>query len=338
MSQRLFYYRRFAGAILVIGGLLTTGVAHSQDLQGAGSTFVNPIMTHWTADYQKKTGVSINYQSVGSGAGINDLVNKTVDFAGSDAPMTEGQLASAGSPVQHIPDVIGAVPVVYNVEGVGPGINLSGPVIADIFLGKITKWNDPTITSLNPATKFPDASIFVVHRSDGSGTTGIFTDYLSRVSPDWKSDVGEGTSVRWPAGLGAKGSSGVAGLMRTHTNSIGYVELSYAVQNVIYYAKVENSKGKFVYPSSETAAAEADGIKIPADFRVFFTDGPAAKGYPISGFSWLIVYKNSPKINQLKGFLTWVVTDGQAYTKDLYYAPIPTSVRDKELAAINELK
>ena len=314
------------------------GAAQAQDLQGAGSTFVNPIMTHWTADYQKTAGVSINYQPVGSGAGINDLVAKTVDFAGSDAPMNAGQLASAGAPVLHFPDVIGAVPVVYNVDGVGPGIHLSGDVIANIFLGKITKWNDPAITSLNPTSKFPDASIFIVHRAEGSGTTFIFTDYLARVSPEWHDLVGEGTSVKWPAGLGAKGSAGVAGLMRTHPNSIGYVELSYAVQNVIYYASVQNSKGKFVYPTPESAAAEASNIKVPSDFRTFFTDGSAANGYPISGFSWLILYKDSPKTDQLKKFITWVLTDGQQYCKDLDYAPIPDSVKSKELAALATLK
>jgi phosphate transport system substrate-binding protein len=338
MTLNSYRYTKYVGALVLLSGVLLSGVANAQDLQGAGSTFVNPIMTHWTADYQKANNVSINYQPVGSGAGINDLISKTVDFAGSDAPMNAGQLTSAGSPVLHLPDVIGAVPVVYNVEGVGPGINLSGDVIANIFLGRITKWNDPAITSLNPATKFPDASIFVVHRSDGSGTTGIFTDYLARVSPEWKSIVGEGTAVKWPAGLGGKGSAGVAALMRTHANSIGYVELSYAVQNVIYYASVQNAKGKFIYPSPETAAAEAANIKIPADFRTFFTDGPSATGYPISGFSWLIIYQNSPKLEALKKFITWVLNDGQSYCKDLDYASIPESVKVKELAALNALK
>jgi phosphate transport system substrate-binding protein len=339
MNQRLFSRKLFSlGVALAAGVLSAAGVAHSQDLQGAGSTFINPIMTHWTAEYQKETGITINYQPVGSGAGINDLVGKTVDFAGSDAPMNAVQLANASAPVLHIPDVIGAVPIVYNVDGVGPGIHLSGQVIADIFLGKITRWDDPAITSINPATKFPDAAIFVVHRSDGSGTTGIFTDYLSRVSSDWHDLVGEGTSIKWPAGLGAKGSAGVAGLLRTHPDSVGYVELSYAVQNVIYYASVENSKGKFIYPSSASAAAEASNIKVPADFRTFFTDGSAANGYPISGFSWLIVYKDSPKIDMMKKFFTWVLGEGQGDTTALDYAPIPDAVKAKELDAIEALK
>jgi phosphate transport system substrate-binding protein len=338
MKQRMFNPKYFALAILVLGAALVGGVVQAQALQGSGSTFINPIMTRWTANYQTQTGVAVNYQAVGSGTGINNLIAHLDDFAGSDAPMNPGQLASAGAPVLHFPDVIGAVPVVYNVEGVGPGISLTGQIIADIFLGKITKWNDPQISSINPGTKFPDESIYVVHRSDGSGTTGIFTDYLSRVSPDWHDLVGEGTSVKWPAGLGGRGSSGVAALMKTHTGSIGYVELSYAVQNVIYYASVQNSKGKFVYPSADTAAAEAANIKIPADFRTFFTDGPAKDGYPISGFSWLIVYPNSPKIDQLKKFLTWVLTTGQADCKELDYAPIPDSVKAKEMAAISQLK
>jgi phosphate transport system substrate-binding protein len=340
MIQSLFRYSKFTGALILLASALMGGVAQAQDLQGAGSTFVNPIMTHWTADYQKATGVTINYQPVGSGAGINDLIGKTVDFAGSDAPMNAGQLSSAGAPVLHLPDVIGAVPVVYNIDGLPAGINLSGPVIADIFLGKITKWNDPEILQLNPmnAKKFPDATIFVVHRSDGSGTTGIFTDYLSRVSQEWHDTVGEGTSVKWPAGLGGKGSAGVSALMKTHPNSIGYVELSYAITNNIYYANVKNAKGKFVYPTPDSAAAEAANVKIPADFRVFFTDGPAKDGYPISGFSWLIIYKDSPKVDKLKKFFTWVLTTGQSYNTGLDYAALPDSVKSKELAALSSLK
>jgi len=338
MTLSLFRYSKFAAALIIAGGALMGGVAHAQDLQGAGSTFVNPIMTHWTADYRKSGGATINYQAVGSGAGINDLINKTVDFAGSDAPMNAVQLKNAGAPTLHFPDVIGAVPVVYNVEGIPPGINFTGDVVANIFLGRITKWNDPAITSLNPGKNFPDAAIFVVHRSDGSGTTGIFTDYLSRVSPEWKNIVGEGTSVRWPAGLGGKGSSGVALLMRSHANSIGYVELSYAIENSIYYAKIRNSAGKFIYPEPATAAAEADGIKVPDDFRVFFTNSSAKGGYPISGFSWLIIYKNSSKTGDLKNFLKWVLTDGQNSATALNYAPIPKSIREKELAVVNALK
>jgi phosphate transport system substrate-binding protein len=338
MTQVFFRYRTTTAALVILAGAMMSNVAHAQDLQGAGSTFINPIMTHWTADYQKATGVSINYQPVGSGAGINDLIGKTVDFAGSDAPMNAGQLTNAGAPVLHLPAVIGAVPIVYNVDGVPAGINLSGEDIANIFLGNITKWNDPAITSLNPGINFPDASIFIVHRSDGSGTTGIFTDYLSRVSPDWKSLVGEGTSVKWPTGLGAKGSAGVAGLMRTHANSIGYVELSYAVQNVIYYAKIRNSAGTFVYPTSETAAAEAAAAKVPSDFRTYFTNNGSKEGYPISGFSWVIIYDHSDKLNQLSKFINWILTDGQSYAKDLQYAPVPDALRTKELAALNALK
>jgi len=338
MTHSFFRKSTLAVALILTGGLLISGASQAQDLQGAGSTFVNPIMTHWTADYQKETGVSINYQPVGSGAGINDLISKSVDFAGSDAPMNAGQLAAAGAPVLHFPDVIGAVPVVYNVDGVPAGINLTGQAVADIFLGRVTKWNDPEITSTNKGINFPDASIFVVHRSDGSGTTGIFTDFLSRVSPDWHDLVGEGTSIKWPAGLGAKGSAGVAGLMRTHPNSIGYVELSYAVQNVIYYAKISNPKGNFVYPTSDSAAAEAANIKIPADFRTYFTNGPSKDGYPISGFSWLIVYQNSANGDKLKKFINWVLTEGQADTTPLDYAPIPDSVKAKELVALNSLK
>jgi len=316
----------------------TTGSA--QQLTGAGSTFVNPIMTKWIPDFETADHITVNYQAIGSGGGITALINHTADFAGSDVPMNSQELAEAKAAVIHLPDVVGAVAIAYEVPGVGPGIHLTGPVIADIFLGKITRWNDPLITKLSPGTKFPDAQIFVAHRSDGSGTTAIFTNYLSKVSPDWKNTVGEGKSVHWPTGLGGKGSAGVAGLLSTHPDSIGYVELAYAVQNDIPYAFVENSRGKFIYPSVESAAAAAASVKVPENLQVMITDSRAPEGYPITGYSYLIVYEQSDKSADLKKFLSWVTSTGQdnQYTAPLLYAPVPDSVRKREAAAIDGLK
>jgi phosphate transport system substrate-binding protein len=318
----------------------TMSISSAQTLTGAGSTFVNPIMTQWIADYGKQTSVSINYQPIGSGGGINALINHTVDFAGSDVPMNSNELAQASAPVYHIPDVVGAVTVAYNIPGIGPGIRLTGSVLADIYLGKITMWNDPKITSLNPGVNFPSDSIFVTHRSDGSGTTAIFTDYLCKVSPEWKSGPGTGKSVDWPIGLGGKGNSGVAGLLKTHKDSIGYIELAYSVQNDIFYAKLDNSSGKTIYPSVESAADAAKGVEVSPELTASITDSPNPNAYPITGYSYLIVYKKpTQNADALKKFLAFIVTDGQSekYTKPLFYAHVPESVCKKALAEIDSL-
>jgi len=334
---RQFKFIVAAGACAV--ALAPCSAVHAQDLLGAGSTFVNPIMTQWTAAYAKAKGAQINYQPIGSGGGISALIKHTVDFAGSDVPMNAQESAAAGSPVLHLPDVIGAVCVGYNIPGVGPGVRLTGPVLAKIFLGQITSWSDPAITSLNPGTKFPSDSIFVVHRSDGSGTTAIFTDYLSKVNSEWGSKVGSGKSVDWPAGLGGKGSAGVAGLLKAHASSIGYVELAYAVQN-IPYALVSNKHGKYIYPSAESAALAAEGSSIPANLEMSIVNTNNPEGYPITGYSYLITYTHTAKAALLKPFLSWVTSEGQsaAFTKPLYYAPVPPAVRSKEAAMIGSIK
>lgn len=332
--------RRALALSAVFLALAAAQAAQAQTLTGAGSTFVNPIMTHWIPAFQKQTGITVNYQPIGSGGGISALISHTVDFAGSDVPMNPQEVAEAKAPVIHLPDVVGAVAIAYNVPGIGPGIHLTGPVIADIFLGNIKYWDDPRITKLSPGTKFPHQTIFVAHRSDGSGTTAIFTNYLSKINNQWKTQVGEGKSVNWPVGLGGKGSAGVAGLLSTHADSIGYVELAYAVQNDIPYAFVQNRRGKFIYPTVESAAAAAEGVKVPPDLQVMITDTGSPKGYPITGYSWLIVYQNSTKAADLRRFLTFVTTAGQGteYTKALVYAPLPASVRKREQELIATIK
>jgi phosphate transport system substrate-binding protein len=323
---------------LAMGSLaISPAKVSAQTLTGAGSTFINPIMSQWIATYRQSTGVSINYQPIGSGGGINGLIHHTVDFAGSDAPMNAQELAEAKSPVLHLPAVIGAVVVGYNVPGVPASLHLTGPIIADIFLGKISNWDDPQIAKLNAGTHLPHARIFVAHRSDGSGTTYIVTDYLAKVSSEWKTRVGTGKSVQWPIGLGGKGNAGVAGLLKTRPNSIGYVELAYALQNNITYAAVRNAKGKFILPSSESASAAADGVKLPPDMRASLTNSPNPTGYPITGFTWLIVYRDGNREAALKPFLNWVVTQGQSFTKPLSYAPLPASLRQHTTQMISSI-
>ena len=299
----------------------------SSTLTGAGSTFINPIMTHWASEYPKDGGMAVNYQSVGSGAGINNLIDHTVDFAGSDAPMNQAELDRAKAPVIHIPAVIGAVCVAYHIKGIETGLKLSGAVISGIFQSKITYWDDAQIKKLNAGMKLPHEKIFTVHRSDGSGTTAIFTDYLSKADPEWKTKVGQGKTVNWPeGGLGGKGNAGVAEVLTQHDNSIGYVELAYAAQNKITYASVQNVSGNFIAPSVESASAAAEGFPMPENMTSFITNTPAAQGYPITGFSWIITYKDSPKADMVKKFIAWATTKGQADSKDLYYAPLPASV------------
>jgi phosphate transport system substrate-binding protein len=315
-------------------------------LNGAGATFPYVIYSKWFDIYSKKVGVEFNYQSIGSGGGIKQVIEGTVDFGASDAPMTDGQLNDAktkqGSNVLHMPTVMGAVVVTYNVSGIGKGLNLTQEALAGIFLGEITQWNDQKIASSNPNMKLPDMAIIVAHRSDGSGTTNIFTDYLAKVSKTWETKVGRGTSVNWPVGLGGKGNEGVTGLVKQSEGSIGYVELAYAVKNNLPYASLRNKAGKFVEPTFDAVSAAAAGsIKnMPEDMRVSLTDADGAGSYPISGFTWLLVYqtgKDKQKSAALVKFLQWAYGEGQSYAKNLYYAPLPKPVVkmcEKKLSSI----
>jgi phosphate transport system substrate-binding protein len=316
-------------------------------LNGAGATFPNPIYSKWFSEYKKlHSDIQVNYQSIGSGGGIRQVTEGTVDFGASDMPMTDGQLAEAQgklkTKVLNIPSVLGAVVPAYNIPGVSGEVKFTPDALAGIFLGKITKWNDKTITSANPGVNFPDKDIIVVHRSDGSGTTFIWTDYLSKVSSDWKSQVGSGTSVKWPIGLGGKGNEGVAGSIRQLQGSIGYVELIYALQNKITFGSVRNSSGNFVKASLEgVTAAAASAPKMPADFRVSITNAPGKDAYPISSFTWLLIpmqSKDAAKGKILADFLNWMCTDGQKMTAELSYAPLPESVVQKEKEVIKQIK
>jgi phosphate transport system substrate-binding protein len=313
-------------------------------INGAGATFPYPLYSKWFDVYTRvNSSVRFNYQSIGSGGGITQLLNRTVDFGASDAPMSDGQMAKSSDPILHFPTVLGAVVITYNVPGVTGALKLTGPVIADIYLGKITKWNDPALVRLNPDAKLPDQAIVVCHRSDGSGTSFIFTDYLSKVSPDWSKDPGKGTSVKWPAGLGGKGNEGVTALVQQTPGAIGYVELIYAINNKLPRATLRNHDGAWVDASlaSVTAAAAADLPRIPADFRVSITDAAGKDSYPLSSFTYLLVYSNQSNTSKgkaLTGFLHWMVTDGQQYAPTLQYAPLPSSLVTREQAQIGKIQ
>jgi phosphate transport system substrate-binding protein len=301
-------------------------------IQGAGATFPNPIYQKWFSEYNKANpGVKFDYQSIGSGGGIKQISEKTVDFGGSDAPMKDDDLGKVQGQILHIPTVLGAVVLTYNIPGVTSDLKFTPDAIAGIFLGKIKKWDDPAIASVNEGVTLPANDINVVHRSDGSGTTYVFTDYLSKVSPEWKSGPGTGTSPNWPAGGGAKGNEGVTGQVKQTPNSIGYVELIYAEQNKLPVASVKNASGQFVKPSldSITAAAAGAAGQIPDDLRVSITNAPGATAYPISSFTYLLVYKD--QADQAKGkalvdFLWWATHDGETMAKDMSYAPLPAEV------------
>jgi phosphate transport system substrate-binding protein len=320
---------RLVSAILLALGTVTAPAA--QLINGAGATFPYPLYSKWFSEYQKvNPQAQFNYQSIGSGGGIRQFSEKTVDFGASDAPMTDEQLKKAGAPVVHIPTVLGAVVVTYNLPGVEKGLKLTSDVVADIFLGKITKWDDARIAKLNPDRKL-SGDILVVHRSDGSGTTNIFTDYLSKANSTWKEKVGVGTAVNWPVGLGGKGNEGVAGLVKQTPGTVGYVELIYAENNKLPYAAVQNKAGEFVTPSlaSVTAAADASLKSIPADYRVSITNAEGKDAYPISGFTYLLVWKtmaSDDKGATLVKFLKWAVGDGQKFAEALYYSPLPKSL------------
>jgi phosphate transport system substrate-binding protein len=307
--------------------------AAAQQLTGAGATFPNPIYTKWFSAYNQKTGVQINYQSIGSGGGIRQYTEGTVDFGATDGPMNEEQMSAVQGKVLHVPTVLGAVVLTYNLPSVGSAkLKFDGPTIAAIFLGSVKKWNDKRIAATNPGVTLPNADVIVAHRSDGSGTSYIFTDYLSKVSPEWKDKVGSATSVNWPAGLGGKGNEGVTQLVKQTEGSVGYVELIYAVANNLAYAEVKNAGGKFVEPSlaSVTAAAASAKWEKNTDFRVSITNAAGADAYPISSFTWLLVrpdMKDAAKAKALKGFLDWMLTpDAQKMASELQYAPLPAPV------------
>ncbi len=329
----------------LLAGLLLSGVAATASAQmtinGAGATFPYPIYSKWFDAYAKvDPSVRFNYQSIGSGGGQKQILAETVDFGASDGPMTDENLAKAPGKLLHIPTVAGAVVITYNLPG-SPALKLDGPTLADIFLGKITKWNDPKIAGLNSGASLPDADIVVVHRSDGSGTTYIFTDYLSKVSPDWKSKVGNNTSVNWPAGLGGKGNEGVSGQVKQTPNSIGYVELIYALQNKMPYADLKNAAGEVVKATLESVTAALATAEIPDDFRFSMTNAPGKDAYPIAGTTWLLVYqqqKDHAKGEKLVQFLKWAEKDGEAMAKDLDYAPLPDALQKRVLDRINEIK
>lgn len=300
-------------------------------LVGAGASFPFPLYSKWAQVYEQKTRVRINYQSIGSGGGIRQFIEKTVDFGATDGPMNDQQISDAGGRVLHIPTMAGAVVPAYNISGVGPGLKFTPEALARIFLGEITVWNDQRLAGVNPGVTLPAAQIVVVHRSDGSGTTRIWTNYLSKVSPQWKARVGEGTSVDWPTGLGAKGNEGVAELVSRIPNTLGYVELAYAVTSKMTYGNVRNAAGRFVQPSLESTTAAVQGAldAIPEDFRVFITSPAGAQAYPIAGFTWILIRGEQPdqrKGKALVDFLWWAIHDGQQYAPPLGYAPLPAGL------------
>jgi phosphate transport system substrate-binding protein len=328
-------------------GLAATAGAQSGGtvlLNAAGATFPYPIYSKWFDVYhQQHPNIQINYQSIGSGGGIRQLLAGTVDFGASDGPMSDQQLAQAKFKILHFPTVLGAVVPTYNVAGVPGELNFTQKALAGIFLGTITKWDDPEIAKTNPGAKLPNADIVVVHRSDGSGTTYIWTDFLAKVSEDWKTKVGKGTSPNWPVGLGGKGNEGVTGLVKQTPNSIGYIELIYAVQNNIAYGKVQNAAGKFVKAdlAGVTAAAEKASKEIPDDFRVSITNAPGPASYPIASFTWLLIpaqISDAAKRDAIAGFLKWMLNEGQNYNEGLSYSRLPKPVIAKELTAISQIQ
>lgn len=303
-------------------------------LTGAGATFPNPIYTKWFAEYAAKKGVRINYQSIGSGGGIRQFTEGTVDFGATDSPMADSAIAKVNSNVIHLPTVLGAVVVTYNLSGVSAPLRFDGATLADIFLGKIKRWNDRRLAALNPGVTLPDVELIVVHRSDGSGTSFIWTDYLSKVSPEWKSKIGAAASVNWPIGLGGKGNEGVTQQVKQVEGTIGYVELIYALSNSLPVGQLKNAAGNFIEPNLESASAAAAGLNLSADtdFRVSITNSSSVNAYPAASFTWLLVKRENPdaaKAQALKDFLAWMISDeAQAMASALHYAPLPADIRN----------
>ena len=333
-------HKLVSAALLVATAAALPAVA--QNLTGAGATFPNPIYSRWFSEYaQQHPEVHINYQSVGSGAGIRQVSGKIVDFGASDGPMTDGQLHDSKVPLLHIPTVLGAVVPVYNVPGVSGDLKFAPEVIAGIYLGVITKWNDPNIQHDNPGVKLPDHGILPVYRSDGSGTTYIFTDFLSKVVPEFQQRIGKGTSVRFPVGIGQKGNEGVAGMVRNSQFSFGYVELVYAEQNHMSFGLVRNAAGKYVKASTDGVTAAAANVKnIPADFRVSITNAPGATSYPISSFTWLLVpthFDDPAKGKVMVDFLHWMLQHGESEAAGMTYAPLPAAVAERVNQTVNQI-
>ena len=326
-----------------------TGAAQSTgsvDLTGAGATFPYPLYSKWFSDYAAKSGVKINYQSIGSGGGIRQISEQTVDFGATDSPMNDTELAGAkGGAIFHIPTVLGGVVITYNLPGITQPLKLTGPVVADIFLGKIKKWNDPAVASLNAGVKLPNDDILVVHRSDGSGTSYVFTDYLTTVSPAWASGPKKGKEVPWPVGLGGKGNEGVAGQVKQTPGAIGYVELAYAKENALPSASIKNAAGAFIAPSTETITGAAAGVaeKLPpnTDYRLSIVNAPGANAYPISSFTWILAYQNQTdavKGKKLVDFLRWALTEGEKEATTLNYAPLPASMAAAVTSRLDSIK
>jgi phosphate transport system substrate-binding protein len=341
--------KRLAPLFLAVLALVAIGVAQAAlSINGAGATFPNPMYSKWFDDYHKKnSNIEINYQSIGSGGGIKQVTEGTVDFGASDGPMNDEQLKAFqdkhGFPILHFPTVLGADVPTYNIPGVTGELNFTPEALAAIFLGKVTKWNDPLIASANKGVNLPGNEIVVVHRSDGSGTSYIWTDYLSKVSDEWKNKVGKGTSVNWPVGLGGKGNEGVAGQVKETPNALGYVELIYAIQNKMAYGKVKNSSGEFIKAdlAGVTAAAAAAAKNMPDDFRVSITNAPGKTAYPISSFTWLLIpskFSDGSKRDAIKGFIKWMLSDGQNEVEALSYAKLPKEVVAKEMKALDNIQ
>jgi phosphate transport system substrate-binding protein len=321
--------------------MLATTVLAQTNLNGAGATFPYPIYSKWFNEFQKAQGVQINYQSIGSGGGIRQLQSGTVDFGASDMPLNDDQLKEMGKSIIQFPTVLGSVVPAYNVPGVSGEIKFTPEALAGIYLGKITKWNDKALTSANSGVKLPDTDIVVVHRSDGSGTTFVWTDYLSKISAEWKEKVGSNTSVKWPVGLGGKGNEGVAGVIRQQPGAIGYVELIYALQNNIPFGPVKNAAGNFVKASLDTTTAAASGTNVPPDFRVSITNASGKDAYPISSFTYLLVptqWQDQTKKAAMVDFLNWMLNNGEPMVTQLNYAPLPKQVAEMEKAKLKEIR
>jgi phosphate transport system substrate-binding protein len=334
------YRSKILLGLTIAFGLSATASAQMM-INGAGATFPYPIYSKWFDEYAKvDPSVRFNYQSIGSGGGQKQILSQTVDFGASDGPMSDDNLAKAPGKILHIPTVAGAVVITYNLPG-NPAVKFDGDTIAGIFLGQIKKWNDSKLTALNPGAKLPDQDIVVVHRSDGSGTTFIFTDYLSKISSEWKSKAGNNTSVNWPTGIGGKGNEGVSGQVKQTPGAIGYVELIYAIQNKMPYADVKNAAGEFVKATVDSVTAALATAQIPDDFRFSMTNAPGKEAYPIAGATWLLVYqqqKDPTKGKKLVEFLKWSMTKGEAMAKTLDYAPLPENVQQRVLKRIDEIK
>ncbi len=332
--------RMLVCAVLVLALLTITAMAQTS-LNAAGATFPYPIYSKWFNEFAKAHGVQINYQSIGSGGGIRQLQSGTVDFGASDMPLNDQQLKDMGKPIIQFPTVLGSVVPAYNVPGVTGEIKFTPEALAGIYLGKITKWNDHALTSVNPGLKLPSQDIVVVHRSDGSGTTFVWTDYLSKISPEWKSGVGSNTSVKWPVGLGGKGNEGVAGVISQQPGALGYVELIYALQNKIPFGLVKNASGVFIKASLDSTTKAAAGTKMPPDFRVSITNASGKDAYPISSFTYLLVptkWQDQTKKKAVVQFLTWMLDKGEAMVTQLDYAPLPQQVKQMERAKIKQLE